>query len=132
MKKVTNATTNVSYGSGWFKISEQGLDVLTQTWAVTDLITNQGLQNIPIPSCIENGQYLLRAELIELHGVSSSGGAQFYMECAQINVSGGSGAKTPATVSLPSAYSASAPGILINIYQTLTSYAIPGPTPFAC
>jgi lytic cellulose monooxygenase (C1-hydroxylating) len=118
MKKVTNATTDVGYGSGWFKISEQGLEVSTQTWAVTDLIANQGLQNIPIPSCIENGQYLLRAELIELHGASSSGGAQFYMECAQINVSGGSGAKTQATVSLPGAYSASDPGILIYLSDT--------------
>ena len=26
------------------------------------------------------------------------------MECAQINISGGSGSKTPATVSLPGAY----------------------------
>jgi len=132
LKKVTNATTDPGYGSGWFKISEAGLDVSTQDWAVTDLIANQGLQNIPIPSCIEDGQYLLRAEIIALHAASSSGGAQFYMECAQINVSGGSGAKTPTTVSLPGAYSASDPGILINIYQTLTSYTIPGPTPFAC
>ena len=64
------------------------------------------------------------------------------MECAQINVTGGTGTKTPATVSLPGAYKvrcdifekwlnywhekASDPGILINIYKTLTSYTIPG------
>jgi len=133
MKKVTDAVTDVGYGSGWFKISEAGLtNVATQDWATTDLIAAAGVQNITIPSCIEDGQYLLRAELIALHAANEEGGAQFYMECAQINVSGGSGSETPATVSIPGTYSATDPGILINIYETLTSYAIPGPTPFVC
>ncbi|KAF8863021.1 glycoside hydrolase family 61 protein [Acephala macrosclerotiorum] len=138
MKKVTNATTDVGYGGGWFKISQAGLNNETddsptaQDWATTDLIANAGVQNIQIPSCIENGQYLLRAELIALHAASSYPGAQLYMECAQINVSGGTGTGTPSTVSLPSAYSGTDPGILINIYQTLTTYQIPGPTPFVC
>lgn len=35
---------------------------------------------------------------------------------------------TPTGVSFPGAYSATDPGILINIYQTITSYTIPGPT----
>ncbi|CZR55830.1 related to endoglucanase B [Phialocephala subalpina] len=132
MKKVSNATTDVGYGSGWFKISQAGLNVATQDWATTDLIANTGIQNIQIPSCIENGQYLLRAEVIALHAASSYPGAQLYMECAQINVSGGTGTGTPSTVSLPGAYSGTDPGILINIYQTLTTYQIPGPTPFVC
>jgi len=133
LKKVGDATTDVGYGSGWFKISQAGLtNVATQDWAVTDLIAAGGVQNIAIPSCIASGQYLLRAEIIALHAASSSGGAQFYMECAQINITGGSGAKSPATVSLPGAYSATDPGILINIYETLSSYTIPGPSVFTC
>jgi len=133
LKKVSDALTDPGYGAGWFKISEAGLtNVASQDWAVTDLIAALGDQEIPIPSCIEDGEYLLRAELIALHGASSSGGAQFYMECAQINISGGTGAKTPTTVSLPGAYKASDPGILINIYQTLTAYTIPGPAVFTC
>ncbi|PQE06073.1 hypothetical protein CJF30_00005015 [Rutstroemia sp. NJR-2017a BBW] len=130
MKKVSDATTAVGAGSGWFKISQSGLNTanaIAQDWAVTDLIANKGYQSITIPSCIANGQYLLRAEIIALHSAGSSGGAQFY-----INVSGGTGASTPSTVSLPGAYSASDPGILINIYQTLSSYIIPGPAPFVC
>jgi len=132
MKKVGNAGTDVGYGAGWFKISEAGLNPSTQTWAVTDLINAQGIQQIPIPACISSGQYLLRAELIALHAAGSSGGAQLYMECAQINITGGSGSKSPATVSLPGAYKASDPGITINIYQTLSSYTIPGPSVFKC
>jgi len=132
LKKVSDATSDPGYGSGWFKISEAGYDVDRDTWAVTDLIQDLGEQDIPIPSCIADGQYLLRAELIALHSAGSSGQAQFYMECAQINISGGTASKTPSTVSLPGAYSASDPGILINIYQTLTSYDIPGPDVFTC
>jgi len=133
MKKVSNAATDPGYGSGWFKISEAGLtNAAAKTWATDDLIKALGQQSIPIPSCIASGQYLLRAELIALHGAESANGAQFYMECAQINVTGGTGAKTPATVSLPGAYKANDPGILINIYNTLSSYTIPGPSVFTC
>ena len=48
--------------------------------------------------------------MIALHGASSYPGAQFYMECAQLNIVGGSGAKSPATVSFPGAYKGSDPG----------------------
>lgn len=34
----------------------------------------------------------------------------------------GSGSASPPTVSLPGAYDSTDPGILINIYQTLTTY----------
>ncbi|KIM97510.1 glycoside hydrolase family 61 protein [Oidiodendron maius Zn] len=132
LKKVNDAITDVGYGSGWFKIQEAGLNVATQDWATTDLIANAGVQSITIPECIEDGQYLLRPELLALHAASGLNGAQFYMECAQINISGGSGSKTPATVSFPGAYAQDDPGILINIYTTLTTYEIPGPTPFVC
>lgn len=107
MKKVTDAATDTGVGEGWFKISEEGYDSATDTWAVTNLIANAGTQTIDIPACIEDGQYLLRGELIALHSASSESGAQFYMECAQINVTGGSAASTPETVALPGAYSVS-------------------------
>jgi cellulase len=132
LKKVDDALTDSGIGDGWFKIQEQGYDASTETWAVTDLIANLGNQTITIPTCIESGQYLLRAEIIALHAASSEYGAQFYMECAQINVVGGTGASSPATVSFPGAYSQTDPGILINIYETITSYDIPGPDVFTC
>ncbi|PVH69896.1 carbohydrate-binding module family 1 protein [Cadophora sp. DSE1049] len=133
LKKVDNALTDTGIGGGWFKIEEAGYNPSTGTWAVDDLIAADGYQSIRIPSCLPNGQYLLRAELIALHGAGSPAGAQFYMECAQINVSGGSGTASPATVSLPGTYSASDPGILLSIYYPpLTSYTIPGPRPFVC
>lgn len=130
MKKVGNALTDSGVGGGWFKIQEDGFD--GSKWGVDRLIANQGVQTVTIPSCIAPGQYLLRGELIALHGANSNKGAQFYMECAQINVVGGSASKTPSTVSLPGAYKQNDPGVLVNIYSGLKSYSIPGPRPFTC
>ena len=47
------------------------------------------------------------------------------VECAQINISGGSATKTPTTYSLPGIYKQDDPGILINISslpKNFTSY----------
>ena len=83
-----------------------------------------------------------------MHAAETYPGAQFYMECAQLNIQGGSGAKSPSTVAFPGAYKGSDPGaspansflsiwcgadpgvsalgITINIYEPLSSYTIPG------
>jgi hypothetical protein len=95
------------------------------------------------PSCVpfllhtnldqaKTARYLLRAEIIALHAASSYPGAQLYMECAQIAVTGG-GSGNPATVSFPGAYKGTDPGIKFQLYWPVpTSYAIPGPRPFVC
>jgi hypothetical protein len=90
------------------------------------------VQTITIPACIAPGQYLLRGELIALHGAQNAKGAQFYMECAQINIQGASASKTPSTVSLPGAYSANEKGILYNLYSGQKTYTAPGPSVFKC
>ncbi|KAF8300473.1 hypothetical protein DL93DRAFT_2188177 [Clavulina sp. PMI_390] len=131
MAKVPDATQTDVTGLKWFKIWEDGFD--GTNWGVTRLVAEHGNQTFTIPSCIEPGNYFLRAEIIALHAASSYPGAQFYMECAQINVVGSTGTATPSTVSFPGAYSGTDPGILINIYYpTVTSYTIPGPTVFTC
>lgn len=83
--------------------------------------------DVRIPADLENGDYLLRAEVVALHVASQPKGAQFYMTCYQITIAGGTGANRPATVRFPGAYAATDPGILFNIYQATTSYKIPGP-----
>ncbi|KAK3376705.1 glycoside hydrolase family 61 protein, partial [Lasiosphaeria ovina] len=133
LKKVDNALTDSGIGGGWFKIQESGYN--GGQWGTSTVISNGGLHYIDIPSCVPNGQYLLRAEMIALHGAGSSGGAQLYMECAQINIVGGSGSAVPATTySIPGIYKANDPGILVNIYSMTpsTAYKIPGPPLFTC
>ena len=84
------------------------------------------------PQRIEEAGIELRGELIALHSASTYPGAQFYMECAQINVTGGSASKTPASVSLPGAYKGSDAGITYNLYSGSKTYTAPGPSVFKC
>ncbi|RKU39733.1 hypothetical protein DL546_000684 [Coniochaeta pulveracea] len=76
LKKVTDARTDTGIGGGWFKIQEEGLN--NGKWGTDTVINNKGDQVIHIPDCIAPGQYLLRAEMIALHGARSVGGAQLY------------------------------------------------------
>lgn len=137
MAKVDNAATASTSGQKWFKVFEDGLDG-SGKWGVDRMISNGGWVDFTMPSCVAAGQYLLRAEIIALHSASKAGQAQFYMGCAQINVSS-SGTKMGSTVSFPGAYSASDPGILVSIYNSQGQpagngqpYKIPGPAVLQC
>ncbi|TVY55268.1 putative endo-beta-1,4-glucanase D [Lachnellula cervina] len=145
LAKVDDAATATDYNSySWFKIAEQGLDNSSGKWAVDTMIAGTssgvGWWDFTVPSCVAAGQYLMRVELIALHSAYSSGGAQFYMSCANIEITG-SGTATGTTVTFPGAYTATDPGILINIYDSSTPslpnnagkpYTIPGPAKLAC
>ncbi|KAI0593661.1 fungal cellulose binding domain-containing protein [Biscogniauxia sp. FL1348] len=134
MAKVpTDQTADSWDGSGavWFKIFSQGPNIAASglTWP------SQGAREVTanIPECIPAGDYLLRVEHIALHSASAVGGAQSYISCAQLTVTGG-GSKTPTDlVSFPGAYEATDPGLMINIYYPVpTSYTAPGPAVFTC
>ncbi|PPR04279.1 hypothetical protein CVT24_013363 [Panaeolus cyanescens] len=130
MAAVSDARTASGSSASWFKVSESGLvSNNPDYWAVQVLNDNCGHYTFKVPSDIAPGNYLIRAEVIALHVAGSSGGAQFYPACYQVNVSGGGSARPP-TVRFPGAYSASDPGILVNIHQDLSTYKIPGPTPY--
>lgn len=135
MAAVADATSAEGSDAAWFKVFEDtwsanGTSGSSDNWGTKDLNTCCGMMDVVIPTDIAPGDYLLRAEAIALHAAGSSGGAQFYMTCYQISVTG-TGSAAPDTVSLPGAYDASDAGILINIYQSLTTYAAPGPTVYA-
>ncbi|SPO05164.1 related to cellulose binding protein CEL1 [Cephalotrichum gorgonifer] len=117
-------------GAVWFKIYHEQPQFGAQlTWGSN----NKASFDVPIPACIAPGDYLLRAEHIALHSAGSPGGAQFYISCAQITVTGGGSTEPTNKVAIPGAYSASDPGILINInYPVPTSYKNPGPAVFTC
>ncbi|KAK7751760.1 hypothetical protein SLS62_006245 [Diatrype stigma] len=134
LKKVSDATSDSGVGDGWFKIQEEGFS--NGIWGTDTVINNQGNQAIQIPECIEDGEYLLRAEMIALHGARSTNGAQLYMECAQIRITGGAGTKKAETSSIPGIYRSNDPGLLLDIYNsppsTSNPYKIPGPEMFTC
>lgn len=74
-----------------------------------------------IPKATPSGEYLVRVEHIALHVAQSVGGAQFYLSCGQINITGGGSGTPGPLVAFPGAYSATDPGILIDIYYPIVS-----------
>ena len=93
LKKVADATKDSGVGNGWyavfghngysplivyrFKIQNEGF--ANGVWGTEKVIQNSGKQVIHIPDCIANCQYLLRPEMIALHGARTAGGAQLYV-----------------------------------------------------
>ncbi|KDQ11420.1 glycoside hydrolase family 61 protein [Botryobasidium botryosum FD-172 SS1] len=121
-----------SAGAKWFKIAEQGL--ISGTLAAGKWANGQLMANLKwtakIPSSLQAGAYLIRFETLALHQANTP---QFYPECAQLVVTGG-GSAFPASnylVSLPGAWTATDPGVKVDIYseaaKTTTTYKVPGP-----
>ncbi|KAJ6517469.1 glycosyl hydrolase family 61-domain-containing protein [Mycena vitilis] len=114
-------------GSVWFKIYQISA-VTDGGTSITFPATGMSQVTFTIPSATPSGQYLIRTEHIAIHSASYYGGAQFYIACAQVEVTnGGSGTPGP-LVAFPGAYTGNEPGILIDIYYPIpTTYVQPGP-----
>lgn len=128
LAKVPSGQTAATWegtGNVWFKIyAEQAIISGGQaSWASL----NKGTVSVTIPKNTPSGDYLLRVEHIALHSASTTNGAQFYISCAQITVTGGGNGTPGPLVSFPGAYTNTDPGIKINIYSGVTSYTPPGP-----
>ncbi|KAJ1922861.1 hypothetical protein LPJ71_001053 [Coemansia sp. S17] len=77
----------------------------------------------------------MRTEVIALHegdrpfGKDSKAGAEFFPNCAHINIVGDTPASliTPITYEIPGIYDKMDKGITFNLYSKYSSYPIPGP-----
>lgn len=107
-------------------------------WATEVLIANNNSWRIEVPTTLSPGPYVLRHEIIALHYANLPNGAQNYPQCFNLWVTGGM-ANSGTRPTRPSEgahagdlatemYHADDPGIDIDIYRTLTTYEIPGPT----
>ncbi|KAH7378823.1 glycosyl hydrolase family 61-domain-containing protein [Pyrenochaeta sp. MPI-SDFR-AT-0127] len=108
----------------WTKIAEDGWD--GKSWAVQKLIAGSytgkpGQHKAKLPN-LAPGDYILRPEIIALHEGNRQGGAQFYMECIHIKVTGSGSVALPAGVSFPGAYKATDAGVLFDLYNSFSSY----------
>jgi len=117
---------NYDGSGGWAKLASE--TATFSSGSVTWIAENTSQFTFTLPSSLAPGQYLLRIEHIALHVAQTVGGAQFYISCGQIQVTGsGSGVPSP-TINLPGGYSATDPGILFNLnYPIPTAYTAPGP-----
>ncbi|KAI5806964.1 family 61 glycoside hydrolase [Geopyxis carbonaria] len=113
-------------GAVWFKVWQKGPSSLTAD-AITFDTTSQNF-SFKIPAATPAGEYLVRIEHIALHSASTFGGAQFYISCAHVKVTG-SGAGSPGPkVAIPGVYTGNEPGLLLSIYWPIpTTYTQPGP-----
>jgi cellulase len=119
MSKVSNSATADGstpffkiYQDTWGKNSAGG-GGSDDFWGTKDLNKHCGKLDVKIPSGLAAGDYLLRAEAIALHAAGGAGGAQFYLTCYQLTVTG-SGTSNPSGVAFPGAYKASDPGEVVG------------------
>lgn len=124
--------TDNGAGNVWFKIYEEGL--VNNKWCTIRLKETGGRLDFKLPSNIPNGNYLLRAETIALHEADRAGGAQPYVQCAELTITGGNDAANPTPLAtFPGAYKNTDAGIRYNVYAggTLPAYTVPGPAVYA-
>ncbi|KAK0653149.1 glycosyl hydrolase family 61-domain-containing protein [Cercophora newfieldiana] len=105
------------------------------TWATNILIGNNNTWQIHIPSGLKPGPYVLRHEIIALHYASNptESGAQHYPICINIYVLPPAPGTFPLPFSLKGVpatklYERNHPGLVIDVYQPLSTYQVPGPT----
>ncbi|KAK2757080.1 hypothetical protein FQN54_005049 [Arachnomyces sp. PD_36] len=118
----------------WFKIDELGQLELGPgggkpgVWATDKLFDTNYTWTVNIPATIKPGNYVLRHELVGLHGAYDEGGAQFYPQCVNLEISG-DGTETPKGTVGTKLYKSDDPGVLYDIYgdQNKPTYIIPGP-----
>ncbi|KAM5341734.1 hypothetical protein ACJ41O_014765 [Fusarium nematophilum] len=114
----------------FFKIGQSGLIDMSMhsgKWAADVLVQNSFSWTLQIPAQLAPGNYVLRHEIIALHGSGQPNGAQNYPQCFNIKVTGG-GDLAPEGKRGTQLYKSNDPGILFNLYTSPLSYTIPGPT----
>ncbi|RAL60405.1 hypothetical protein DID88_000180 [Monilinia fructigena] len=111
----------------WFKIDEY-VEV-NGTWASNLMDAGNMSYTFNLPTGMATGEYLLRSEMLALHGAQTLGGAQWYIGCAQLSITGTSGDSCGPSIKLPGAYNESDPSIYIpNVYYgfNISTYTAPG------
>jgi hypothetical protein len=117
-----NGNLQTYQGDGtWIKIAELGptFSGNNANWPLSQSYT------FTLPTCVANGDYLLRIDQLGIHNPWPGGIPQFYIGCAQIRVSGG-GSGLSGGVSIPGHVKQTDSGYTANIYNGLTSYTVPG------
>jgi hypothetical protein len=109
----------------WFKIYAEKANAGSGGLSWASL--NQAAFPVTIPKNVPSGEYLLRIEHIALHGASALNGAQLYISCAQLSVTGGGSGTPGPLVAFPGAYKNTDAGLKVNIYGGQGSYTPPGP-----
>ena len=122
--------TSASAGSLAFVKLSQGALISGNNpgnWVTDTLIRDNFSSDFKIPTTLAAGNYVLRHEIIALHAAGSPNGAQAYPQCLNVKITSG-GSNTLSGGTRGSAlYKATDPGIVFSLYDSFSSYPIPGP-----
>jgi hypothetical protein len=113
----------------FFKVDQGGLlndNPPPGTWETDVLISQNNSYTITVPTGLKPGGYVIRHEIIALHTAQQKDGAQNYPQCISVTVSG-SGSELPSGTLGTALYHDTDPGLEIDIYESISSYTIPGP-----
>ncbi|KAI1370937.1 endoglucanase-4 [Hypoxylon crocopeplum] len=115
--------------AGDLKFSKISQDSIASgnTWATDTLIASNFTASTTIPRNLKAGDYVIRHEIIALHGATNDNGAQAYPQCLNLRVSGSGKVAPTSGVAGTSLYKRNDAGIMFNVYGSSTSYPYPGP-----
>ncbi|KAJ2825806.1 hypothetical protein FBU31_003603 [Coemansia sp. 'formosensis'] len=125
-------------GKVWTKIHHYMYDGddKSANWCSAKLVDNGGYYDLVIPKDIVNGQYYLRSELIDITGarltsnyLDSTAGPRFHVNCAVIDVTGGSGVPFKAPVSILDVYKPFYKKTVFPTAMVNSKLILPGPAP---
>jgi cellulase len=106
----------------FFKFYEMGYNKERKRWA-NEIIIEAGYNNtFQLPSDIKPGTYILRTDLLSLHGNGMIDGPQFYTHCFNLDISG-TGQATPRGVKFPGGYKKNEPGVVFRLSGNPAAYA---------
>lgn len=69
-----------------------------------------------LPKDLADGRWVVRVDHIALHAAGNPGGAQFYIRCIDIDVTGGAGKFPSPVATLPGAWKKTTPGVLWDMW----------------
>lgn len=127
MSKAPSDVASYMGDGDWFKVWESGPDNgpanVDESWGTWQ----QDRMTFTIPTDIPDGEYLVRFEHVGIHE-NHVGKSQFYMECAQLSISGGGDGSPSPMVKIPGLYSADDPAFTYSIWDGVDNgYTMPGP-----
>lgn len=127
MSKAPGAVSEYMGDGDWFKVWESGPDNgpanVDESWGTWQ----KDSMSFTIPTDLPDGEYLVRFEHVGIHE-NHVGKSQFYMECAQVSVSGGGSGTPGPMVQIPGVYTAEDPAFTYSIWGgSDPGYTMPGP-----
>ncbi|GJN89852.1 hypothetical protein Rhopal_002841-T1 [Rhodotorula paludigena] len=117
-------------GDVWVQIGSEAYYDDAKQWAVAKMIANKGRSTVTLPKTLAPGKYLIRFDLLALHSAGQYPGAQFYPNCAQVEVTEGGSQELPKGVALPGFIKPTTPGVAwiyySSEYDITGDYVAPG------